>query len=151
METFAGYLEHFNRRTSMDQMCFLITGTGNETAGENHVPPQYISEYSGYLGIRPWTADDERNINYNFLYQLKQAKKIDYAVVSFFVEPRDDDQLHSTIKFGGWDKIGLKDEDASNLQLVKTATTKSWNIRMNQFKIGERMTVSGNWLFRFEP
>jgi len=43
---------------------------------------------SGYLGIRPWTAELAGFQQYNFLYQLKEAKKIDYMVMSFFVEMR---------------------------------------------------------------
>jgi hypothetical protein len=64
----------------------------------------FDTDYSGYMGIAPWTADPDRKER-NFLWQLKQAGMIDHMTVSFFVH-LDDSRFPlspSSVKFGSWD------------------------------------------------
>lgn len=44
----------------------------------------FSSEFQGHLGLAPIHADVHRK-KYNFMYQLKQAGKIDHLIASLFI------------------------------------------------------------------
>jgi len=56
---------------------------------------------------------------------------------------------YSTIKLGGWDKIGLK--EGKELQILKTASTAGWELRASDFKIGGGSHPSSSRVALFEP
>ena len=75
--------------------------------------------------------------------------------MAFFVELRDNSRFHSTIKFGGWDAIGLQG-GADGLNLIKTRNKGTWDLRMKKFAIqsadgDSENSMTGRYFFRFEP
>ena len=61
----------------------------------------FDSNFSGFLGIAPWSSADP-NGDENFLYQLKKQGMIDHQTVSFFISDKTTKDK-STIKFGSYD------------------------------------------------
>jgi len=122
-------LEEFGRKITFEQKFFKINGTYR-----NGEPTKYVSNYSGYIGFQPWSKESSVLRPYSFLYQLKETNKIDFIVMAFFVELRDNSRFHSTIKFGGWDAIGLQG-GADGLNLIKTRNKGTWDLRMKKFAI----------------
>ena len=116
----------FNRATSLTGLNFLNIG---KYSGSTR---QFISSYSGFVGIAPWTQKPEDKEN-NFLYSLKQKGLIDHMTVSFFVE-NDNVPNKSTIKFGSYDKIALR--PGTELQMLRTAHKGTWDVRCNLIKVG---------------
>jgi len=94
----------------------------------------FESDYSGYIGIAPWTANPDEKEK-NFMWQLKQAGLIDHMTVSFFVHL--DDAMYpnspSTIKFGSWDPINIKNGEL--VSIIRTADATSWDIKASFFKL----------------
>lgn len=104
----------------------------------------FISSYSGFIGIMPWThkASDKES---NFLYTLYKRGNIDHMTMAIYVS---DDGENSSIKFGSYDKIGVKPD--SELYWVRTESKESWDLNSNLIQIGEEK-VSESSKIRFEP
>lgn len=79
--------------------------------------------FNGFIGIAPY-AQDYNHRHENFLWQLKQDKKIDHMVVSFYVNMKSGNS--SLIKFGSYDKIGLN--TGKELDMFETKNVKSWDL-----------------------
>jgi len=54
---------------------------------------------------------------------------IDHMTVSFFVKIEPDGGLNSIIKFGSYDRLGLK--DGKTLNLIRTTSKLSWHVKAN--------------------
>jgi hypothetical protein len=111
---------------ALHQEFLEITGVQKDA---KHKP--FDTDYSGYLGIAPWTADPDRK-EQNFLWQLKDQKLINHMTMSFFVHL--DDASHpdspSTIKFGGWDPLNV--DPRSPIKFIRTfKDNKSWDMKVN--------------------
>ena len=133
-------LGEFNRATSLEGLNFLKI---EKFKGNTR---KFISSYSGFIGIAPWTQKPEDKEN-NFLYSLKKKGLIDNMTVSFFVE-NDNIPNKSTIKFGSYDQIGLR--PGKDLQMMRTAHKGTWDLKCNMVKIGkEKIAEKAN--IRFEP
>jgi hypothetical protein len=76
-------------------------------AVENHVYKTFKTQYSGYIGIQPYTADPASK-QANFLCRLAAGGFIDHMVVSVFAKKADVVGFASTIKFGSYDPINIK-------------------------------------------
>lgn len=61
------------------------------------------TKYSGYLGLAPFTNNPNFKTD-NLMYQLKDNGFLTHNVVSFYFRGVD-----SIVKFGNYDKEGLKD------------------------------------------
>uniref|UniRef100_A0A7S3IVK7 Peptidase A1 domain-containing protein n=1 Tax=Strombidium inclinatum TaxID=197538 RepID=A0A7S3IVK7_9SPIT len=72
----------------------------------------------------------------NFLYMLKDQGLVDHLIVSLWVDSSDGNSL---IKFGSWDKHGLK--SGSELTVIRTTTQFSYDLRI------ESATLSGKSIF----
>lgn len=71
--------------------------------------------------------------------------------VSFYVEPAGEDKnqpTKSTIKFGNIDKVGY--DQVEGLKLIRTASTKTWDIKTSMLKIGGEFLARTGFV-RFEP
>jgi len=85
-------------------------------------------QYSGYLGLAPYSFQPSEN-GTNFLYQLKNSGLLTHNVVSFYFQKA----AGSLIKFGSYDKAGLK--DPSKFYVFKTETPDNWAISFAGLKI----------------
>ena len=115
----------------------------------NQASQSFSSIYDGYLGLAPFTANIKQK-DFNFLYQLKYTLKvIDYMSFSIYTKP--DDPTVSTIKFGGYDKGGLKENTA--LTVLRTISEQTWAVKGQYFYLGSRtMKTYGDKRFvLFEP
>ena len=91
-------LDQFKRDVQVHQQFLEITGVNAKSSVK-----KLDTDFSGYLGIAPWTADPDRK-EQNFMWQLRKQGLIEQMTMSFFVHLDDDDHVDSsTIKFGGWD------------------------------------------------
>ena len=97
---------------------------------------KFTSMYNGYIGIAPY-AQNYNNRHQNFLWQLKQDKKIDHMVVSFYVKMESGNS--SIIKFGSYDKLAL--QPGSELDMFQTQSVKSWDLTSTKFFYGDQSQV----------
>ena len=96
----------------------------------------FTNDYSGYMGIAPYTADPD-NKERNFLWQLKNQNLIENLTIAFFVHLKDDfRKLPSTIKFGSYDPENIK--PGENLRLIETIDKTTWDIQAVEFKVSEQ-------------
>jgi hypothetical protein len=93
----------------------------------------FTSDFSGYLGIGPWTAN-VKDKEQNFLYQLKKAGVIDNMTVAVRTNMQDKDDTYSTIKFGSYDKTNVYSE--RELNMLKTADINTWDLNMASIVVG---------------
>ena len=95
----------------------------------------FRSQYSGYLGLAPYTASiDFREQSLNFMYQLKTNKNIDHNVVSIFTNVDLQDSRESFIKFGSYDKDAIK--EGEKLTMIRTMHYSSWILTADEIKLG---------------
>lgn len=94
----------------------------------------FQTDFSGYLGIAPWTADPD-NKERNFLWQLRNQGMVDHMTISFFVHLDDNKYPNSgsTIKFGSWDPINVADDD--EIKFVRTVDKTTWDMKVNYLKL----------------
>lgn len=102
--------------------------------------------YNGYIGIAPY-AQDYNKRKENFLWQLKQDKKIDHMIVSFYVKMESGNS--SIIKFGSYDKLALK--EGSELDMFETRSVKSWDLIGTKFYLGDILFSQGSQNVSFDP
>ena len=102
--------------------------------------------YNGYIGIAPYSYNLD-NRHQNFLWQLKKDKKIDHMIVSFYVKMEAGNS--SIIKFGSYDKLALKEGCA--LEMFKTQTVKSWDLRATKFFLGDKIFANGDQSVSLDP
>ena len=89
--------------------------------------PDYKSRYDdGVLGLAP---NDPTNyyIQNNLMSQLIKFEAIDNNIFSIFSNSEPGESTH--IKFGGWDQVGLQDDE--NLTLIRTVDRNSWGLLFN--------------------
>lgn len=97
-EEFKVGTDEFSRYLDIKQTFIDITGVD-----KNNGFKTFESDYSGYIGIAPWTAN-EKEKEYNFMWQLKQAGLIDHLTMSFYIHLEDSPNKYaSSIKFGSFD------------------------------------------------
>jgi len=60
----------------------------------------------------------------NFMWQLKNSKKIDHITTSFYIRAAQGNS--SIIKFGSYDEQGIA--PGASLSVYKTVATNSWNL-----------------------
>ena len=94
------------------------------------------SDYSGYVGLGPYSADSD-NKSFNFLYQLKKNGYIDYMAFSLYTREDINGTKSSTIKFGGYDEKGLAANE--RLTVLRTINEKSWALEGQHIVIGGRL------------
>ena len=61
--------------------------------------------YNGFVGLGPYFHQNDKQDN--LVYQLVQAGKITYPIVSIYANVLETNPL--SIKFGGWDQAAIKD------------------------------------------
>lgn len=96
-------MSKFNRDTSFN-VAFANRDYYQATNRTRKLDLSSRKQSSGYIGLAPWTRADGQDKELNLLWQLMEAKKITYPIVSVYVHEDDQD---STIKLGGWDQIGV--------------------------------------------
>ena len=107
---------------------------------------KFTSMYNGYIGIAPY-AQNYNNRHENYLWQLKQDKKIDHMIVSFYVKMESGNS--SIIKFGSYDKIALK--EGAKLEMFETRSVKSWDLTSTKFYLGGKLFASGAQNVSLDP
>ena len=83
----------------------------------------------------------------NVLFQLDSLNIITNQVFAIYVDNKHG--AYSTIKLGGWDKVGLK--KGADLTMLKTASLQGWELQASDFKIGGASHKSTTRTVLFEP
>ena len=133
-------LEDYKRETIFDNSTSFIIYQVTQPAG---VTVDLKNGVTGYLGIQPYTVNLQQKF-YSFLYQLKYTVGyVDHLCISFYKTPNADGL--SLLKFGSYDKNGLKDSDINNLKIFKTTGLEGWILETKNAKIGnEEIFVGGD-------
>jgi len=87
------------------------------------------------------------DMNRNFLFQMHFLGFITHLVFSIYIDNKHG--AYSTIKLGGWDKVGLK--KGAELTMLKTASLQGWELQASDFKIGGASHKSTSRTVLFEP
>ena len=140
-------LEEYGRVTTLDGQTqfFLIDEAAPEEPDEEFAPG-----FSGYIGLQPWTANEEKKER-NFVWQLKEKGLIDVMRVAVFFP--DQEGGTGSVKFGGYDEIGMEDS-AGDLEYVRTIDKTTWDIQCRRFQFGDSIVESeeaDQMKFRIEP
>ena len=88
------------------------------------------NDYSGFLGIQPYSALGGKDAvkDTSFLLTLQKDKIIDNLIVSMFVNYQTG---NSSLKFGSWDKHAINKN--TKLELYKTKDTSTWALEGQSF------------------
>ena len=65
----------------------------------------FSMDYSGMIGIAPFSSTIANEDQNNFMKELLSLQKIDYKIVSVFQNNIYGN--HSYVKFGGWDEEAI--------------------------------------------
>jgi len=131
-------LPEYHRSTQLDM----------KVMGVNSATLNFNSPFSGFLGIAPYTALNPDQRDRSVLWQLKSNGYIDHSTVALYASHREDDL--SLIKFGSYDKLGMKD-NGYGLRVFKTIDTKSWKLKATYGSMTGREIFSGDRTFLVDP
>ena len=123
-------LVNYGRRTALALETFGVQSTNHE----------FDSRYSGYVGLAPYSRLEKEHREHSFLYQLKEAKKVDKLVVAFYVS--QDPSKQSLIKFGSYDLAGMADR-GKEMHTFKTISPESWNVHSSGMSINGKIIYTG--------
>ena len=84
------------------------------------------------MGIKPWFVLSETERSENFLYRLKADHGVENAVIGLYVDNRIGNS--SVVKFGGWDRIGVKDR--ADPDFFRCPTVGSWYLQTTKIDFG---------------
>ena len=130
-EKFKLALTQYRREVEFPKMWF------NEITGFTSSNPQmrsFYSDYSGYVGIAPWTADPD-NKQSNFMWQLKDQGVITNQMISiYFQDKASEKSLPASVKFGSYDPQIIKN---GPIKMTKTIDEKSWDLAIDSYNFGK--------------
>ena len=88
--------------------------------------------YSGYLGLGPYSSDSQIQDESMIYHLYVKEKLIDSPSFSIYLQK----DSRSSIKFGGYDREALHDEN--DFTAVKTVDKKSWKVKAQNFNINDK-------------